>query len=70
VKGKPIRPSIWPWRWPNAAVPFLLVDCDLRRPCISRLLDVPNQRGMSTYLTGNNKIEEVIQQYKPQPNLS
>ncbi len=48
----------------------LLVDCDLRRPCISRLLDIPNQRGMSTYLTGNNKIEEVIQQYKLQPNLS
>jgi capsular exopolysaccharide synthesis family protein len=48
----------------------LLVDCDLRRPCISRLLDIPNQRGMSTYLTGNNKIDEVIQQYKPQPNLS
>ncbi len=48
----------------------LLVDCDLRRPCVSRLLDIPNQRGMSTYLTGNNKIDDVIQLYKPQPNLS
>jgi capsular exopolysaccharide synthesis family protein len=48
----------------------LLIDCDLRRPCISRLLDIPNQRGMSTYLTGNNQIEDVIQTYKPQPNLS
>jgi capsular exopolysaccharide synthesis family protein len=48
----------------------LLIDCDLRRPCISRLLKIPNQRGMSTFLTGNNKIEDVIQPYKAQPNLS
>ncbi len=48
----------------------LLIDCDLRRPCISRLLKIGNQRGMSTFLTGNSTIEEVIQPYKPQPNLS
>ncbi len=47
----------------------LLVDCDLRRPCVARLLEIDNQRGMSTYLTGNDKIEDVIQQYAPQPNL-
>ncbi len=47
----------------------LLVDCDLRRPCIARLLEIDNQRGMSTYLTGNDKVEDVIQQYAPQPNL-
>lgn len=48
----------------------LLIDCDLRRPCVSRLLKLSNQRGMSTYLTGNNAVDEVIQAYKAQPNLS
>ncbi len=47
----------------------LLIDCDLRRPCVSRMLDIDNQRGMSTFLTGNDKIEDVIQQYAPQQNL-
>jgi len=47
----------------------LLVDCDLRRPCVARMLNVDNQRGMSTFLTGNDKIEDVIQQYAPQQNL-
>ncbi|HWX56834.1 MAG TPA: polysaccharide biosynthesis tyrosine autokinase [Verrucomicrobiae bacterium] len=47
----------------------LLIDCDLRRPCVARMLEIENQRGMSTFLTGNDKIDEVIQQYTPQPNL-
>jgi len=46
----------------------LLLDCDLRRPYVARMLNIENQRGMSTFLTGNDKIEDVIQQTR-QENL-
>jgi capsular exopolysaccharide synthesis family protein len=46
----------------------LLVDCDLRRPYVARMLNLENQRGMSTFLTGNDKIDDVIQQTQ-QENL-
>jgi succinoglycan biosynthesis transport protein ExoP len=49
--------------------PVVLIDCDLRRPSAARILNIPNRKGMSTYLTGNNKADDVIQQYTAEPNL-
>lgn len=39
----------------------LVIDCDLRRPNLARLLDVPNAPGLSNYLVGLNSIDEVVQ---------
>ncbi len=38
----------------------LLVDADMRRPSLYRLLNVPNQPGLSTFLTQQMPVESVI----------
>lgn len=38
----------------------LIIDCDLRRPNLARLLDVPNAPGLSNYLVGLNSSEEIV----------
>ncbi len=38
----------------------LIVDCDLRRPNLSKLLDVANTPGLSNYLVGLNPCEEIV----------
>ena len=38
----------------------LLVGLDLRKPRIHKILGVPNTTGMSTFLSGNDKFEDVI----------
>lgn len=43
----------------NARV--LLIDADLRRPGCHRLLGLPNKRGMSNFLAGQDEIESVTQ---------
>ncbi len=40
----------------------LVIDCDLRRPNLARLLDVPNAPGLSNYLVGLNSIEEIVRE--------
>jgi len=40
----------------------ILVDCDLRRPTIHDLLDVPNDHGVSNYLRGEGDPLDYIQQ--------
>jgi succinoglycan biosynthesis transport protein ExoP len=40
----------------------ILVDCDLRRPTLHDLLDVPNDRGVSSFLRGEGDCLEFIQQ--------
>jgi capsular exopolysaccharide synthesis family protein len=47
----------------------VLLDCDLRRPSVGRILDIQNAKGMSNYLTGNNNADEVIHQYAGESNL-
>lgn len=39
----------------------LLVGLDLRKPRINKILSLDNSVGMSTYLSGNSKFEEVVQ---------
>ncbi len=38
----------------------LIIDCDLRRPNLARLLDVANAPGLSNYLVGLNSCEEIV----------
>ncbi len=38
----------------------LIIDCDLRRPNLAKLLDVQNTPGLSNYLVGLNTCEEVV----------
>jgi len=55
----------------NVAVAFaqlnkrvLLIDADLRRPCLHRIFRVRNAGGLSNYLTGNFPFEETVQMTK------
>jgi len=38
----------------------LVIDCDLRRPAIARLLKVPRKAGLAEYLEGSATLEETI----------
>ncbi len=38
----------------------LIIDCDLRRPNLAKMLDVQNTPGLSNYLVGLNSYDEVI----------
>ena len=49
--------------------PVLLVDCDLRKSGIARVLGINNEKGVSTHLTGTHTLDEVLQQYERLPNL-
>lgn len=41
----------------------LLVDCDLRRPSVAAKLRIKQEHGLSSYLTKQSAIEEVVQEY-------
>lgn len=49
--------------------PVLIVDADLRRPSIAKTLGVPNEKGLSSFLTGAHTLDEVLIQYERVPNL-
>lgn len=49
--------------------PVLLVDADLRKFGITRILKCGIKGGLSTVLTGGHTADEVLQQYTPLPNL-
>ncbi|MGN6287788.1 MAG: GumC family protein [Sphingopyxis terrae] len=38
----------------------ILVDADVRNPSINRYLDVPNKRGLTHYLSGDDRLSEII----------
>ena len=46
----------------------LIVDSDLRRPSLHKLLNVSNNLGLTNYLLKQNKLEEVVQT-TPQPGM-
>jgi polysaccharide biosynthesis transport protein len=47
----------------------LLIDCDLRRPRVHRHLGLENSAGLTTYLSGRQDIDSLIQTHEPNPNL-
>ena len=42
----------------------VIVDCDLRKGGIARILQVDNDKGLSTVLTGSDKLEEALQRFE------
>jgi polysaccharide biosynthesis transport protein len=39
----------------------LLIDGDLRRPCIHRMFEAPQEPGLSNFLTGSAKLSDIVQ---------
>jgi capsular exopolysaccharide synthesis family protein len=51
-------------------VPVVVVDADMRRPTIARALDLARDgAGLSSVLSGEHRLEEVLRQFGPVPNL-
>ncbi len=48
--------------------PVLLIDADLRNPILHKLLEVPNERGLSNFLSSTVSLSELVQKTKV-PNL-
>ena len=46
----------------------VLLDCDIRNPRVHRIMEMSNQAGMSTFLSGNSELSGLIQETKI-PNL-
>lgn len=46
----------------QAGQSVILVDCDLRRPTLHNLVNLPNDRGLANYLRGEGEAIEFIQQ--------
>lgn len=47
--------------WADQGSHVILVDADLRRPTVHRTFNVSNRLGLSSYLSGNAELAEVIQ---------
>jgi capsular exopolysaccharide synthesis family protein len=47
----------------------LIVDCDLRRPRLHAHFEIPNTRGLTNWLSGDNDVEGLLQTYEKQQNL-
>jgi capsular exopolysaccharide synthesis family protein len=47
----------------------LLVDCDLRRPRVHHHFDLPNSEGLTSYLSGQRKIDSLMHSPESCPNL-
>ncbi len=47
----------------------LIIDCDLRRPRLHAQFEVPNSRGLTTWLSGERNLDNLLQTYPKTPNL-
>lgn len=47
----------------------LMIDCDLRRPRLHAEFDLPNTKGLTTWLSGEKDLDGLIQQCDKAPNL-
>jgi capsular exopolysaccharide synthesis family protein len=50
--------------------PVILIDSDMRKPRLHKIFGLPNDRGLSTYLTGTDQLEQTIVPIEGVPNLS
>ena len=47
----------------------LMIDCDLRRPRLHTQFELPNTKGLTTWLSGEKNLEALIQKCDKEPNL-
>jgi succinoglycan biosynthesis transport protein ExoP len=47
----------------------LIIDCDLRRPRLHTQFEVPNSKGLTTWLSGEKNLDNLLQVYAKTPNL-
>jgi len=47
----------------------LIIDCDLRRPRLHAQFEFPNVKGLTTWLSGEKDLENLVQTYDKVPNL-
>jgi capsular exopolysaccharide synthesis family protein len=47
----------------------LIIDCDLRRPRLHSQFEVPNTKGLTTWLSGEKDLDSLIQSCSKTPNL-
>ena len=47
----------------------LIIDCDLRRPRLHAQFEVPNSKGLTTCLSGEKDLDNLLQMCPKQPNL-
>jgi len=67
-EGKTVTASNLAVVFADAGRTVLLVDADLRQPGVHKVFDLPNARGLSTVLRGDDRWESVVQATE-QPNL-
>lgn len=47
----------------------LIIDCDLRRPRLHAQFEVPNSKGLTTWLSGEKDLDNLLQKCPKTPNL-
>jgi polysaccharide biosynthesis transport protein len=47
----------------------LIIDCDLRRPRLHAQFEIPNSKGLTTWLSGEKNLDNLLQMYPKTPNL-
>ncbi|MBU4268315.1 MAG: polysaccharide biosynthesis tyrosine autokinase [Acidobacteria bacterium] len=60
----------------NLAVAFtqlgkkvLIIDCDLRRPRLHKIFRIKNLAGVTSFLVGRSRLEDILYRYPNEPNL-
>ena len=53
----------------QTGVEVLIIDCDLRRPRLHTQFEVANSKGLTTWLSGEKDLDNLLQVYPKTPNL-
>jgi len=53
----------------QTGVEVLMIDCDLRRPRLHAQFELPNTKGLTTWLSGEKNLDNIIQTCEKAPNL-
>jgi capsular exopolysaccharide synthesis family protein len=53
----------------QTGVEVLIIDCDLRRPRLHAQFDVANSKGLTTWLSGERDLDNLLQTFAKTPNL-
>jgi len=53
----------------QTGVEVLIIDCDLRRPRLHTQFEVTNSKGLTTWLSGERELENLLQTFAKTPNL-